>query len=206
MEAKSSDGPITRRPTSLRAAQKEFTRQRILGAASSAFHERGYTATTIDDIVSDAGTTRATFYLHFKAKADLAIELLNAARAASAELYRELPPIVRDGRRRAFRAWIDSALDYWEQYGPSIAVVREAAVVEPAVRERVQRDRGVATDAIVAGLEEAGRYEPEIRPLRALLAWAQLAELFDHWLDAGWDFEREDVLDALTDGWLAALR
>jgi AcrR family transcriptional regulator len=205
MPAKASGDPPARRPTSLRAAQREFTRNRILDAATEAFLDRGYTATTIDDIVSDAGTTRATFYLHFKAKADLALELLDGAREASSQLWVQLAPVVREGNREPVRAWLDSALDYWEEWGPSIALVREAAVVEPAVRARLFRDRDIAVQAVVTGLDEAGRFDQRVRPLRGLLAFAQLAELFDHFLDAGWDFQREDVLDALTDGWVAVL-
>ena len=56
---------------SLRDAQKQLTRSRLIDAAADSFRVRGYAATTIEDVASGAGATRATFYLHFRTKADL---------------------------------------------------------------------------------------------------------------------------------------
>jgi len=50
----------------MRAAQREFTRARLVEAAIEVFAEKGYPRTTVDDIAERAGSTRATFYLHFK--------------------------------------------------------------------------------------------------------------------------------------------
>lgn len=54
---------------SLRQEQKERTVQRLTEAARTAFEQEGYAATTVDDIVRIAGTSRGTFYLHFMSKA-----------------------------------------------------------------------------------------------------------------------------------------
>jgi len=43
----------------------------IMAAALTLFAEKGYTATSIDDIIVAAGTARGTFYLHFTGKGDL---------------------------------------------------------------------------------------------------------------------------------------
>ena len=50
---------------SMRERQRNLTRQSILDASLEAFADRGYFATTVDDIVQRAGIGRATFYLHF---------------------------------------------------------------------------------------------------------------------------------------------
>jgi AcrR family transcriptional regulator len=65
---------------SLREAQKQFTHERLLKAAVDEFTLKGYNATTVDDIVVRAGATRATFYLHFKGKADMILELMKWVR------------------------------------------------------------------------------------------------------------------------------
>jgi len=43
----------------------------ILAVALKLFSEKGYTATSIDDIIETAGIARGTFYLHFTGKSDL---------------------------------------------------------------------------------------------------------------------------------------
>ena len=57
--------------SSLREAQKQLTRDMIIDRALELFTEKGYAATTIDEIAVAAGTTRATFYAHYPSRADL---------------------------------------------------------------------------------------------------------------------------------------
>lgn len=192
-------------PTSLRAAQKAFTRQRLVEAAASLFAAKGYAATTVDDIVSVAGATRATYYLHFSAKVEVASELLEAARRGAAELWLKLTPVVRDGRPQDFREWLSLALDFWDERGPAVRAVRQASVIEPEVQARVRDERELAVEAIVRGLQQRERFTRQERGLRGLAAFALLAQLFDHFVESGWDFDRETVLDALTDAWVALL-
>src|SRR5690349_24356878 len=72
--AAASPGPVKGRG-GIRQMQREFTRSRLTEAAVQLFSSAGYIATTIDDITAAAGTTRATFYLHFKSKAEVALEV-----------------------------------------------------------------------------------------------------------------------------------
>jgi TetR/AcrR family transcriptional regulator, transcriptional repressor for nem operon len=52
------------------------SRERILEAASTLFHQSGYNATSLDDILGASGVCRSNFYYHFKSKEDLAMEVL----------------------------------------------------------------------------------------------------------------------------------
>src|SRR5690606_7880851 len=60
-----------RRPIS-RQDQIQQTRARLLEAAIELFHTVGYRQTTVDQIVRKAGTSRPTFYAHYRDKIDLA--------------------------------------------------------------------------------------------------------------------------------------
>jgi AcrR family transcriptional regulator len=53
-------------------------RERILDTALRLFHEQGYNATGINQIISEAGVAKASLYLHFKSKEELGAEYLNA--------------------------------------------------------------------------------------------------------------------------------
>src|SRR3954464_10344860 len=74
----------------LRDEQKSFTRHRLIEGALAAFDRKGYAATTIDDIVAEANASRATFYLHFKRKADVVLVLANARGRDWRKLYVDL--------------------------------------------------------------------------------------------------------------------
>jgi TetR/AcrR family transcriptional repressor of nem operon len=49
------------------------TRESLIQAAVHLFHERGYNATSVQDIVSEAGVPKGTFYNYFDSKEALAI-------------------------------------------------------------------------------------------------------------------------------------
>ena len=53
----------------------EASREDILLAASQAFMERGFAATSIDDVAGRLGSTKGRVYHHFRSKADLFIHL-----------------------------------------------------------------------------------------------------------------------------------
>lgn len=46
------------------------TRERLISAAFDLFAERGFDASTVDDVAEHAGVSRTTFFRHFKSKED----------------------------------------------------------------------------------------------------------------------------------------
>lgn len=52
------------------------TKQVLFSAAMELFGERGFTGTTVDEIVERAGVAKGTVYYHFKSKADLVEALI----------------------------------------------------------------------------------------------------------------------------------
>lgn len=59
--------------------EAEQTRQQILDAALHVFSQKGFQATRLQDIATEAGTTRGAIYHHFKNKADLYKSLIEEA-------------------------------------------------------------------------------------------------------------------------------
>lgn len=57
-----------------RAPDQPDGRTRLLDAAMQAIREKGYSATTVDDICGAAGVTKGAFFHHFKSKEDLGVE------------------------------------------------------------------------------------------------------------------------------------
>jgi len=192
------------RPANLRDAQKQSTRKLLIESAASLFQSQGFAATSIDDIARSAGATRATFYLHFKTKADVIDELVEGISTEAAALTDQLVDAVRAGDRQSIHAWLSTAFDFWELVRNTSKAEEEAAMLHPQVSKARARsfDRGVT--AIVTGLEQAGRWDATGRQVRGVLAYSQLQNLFHRWLRVGWDVDRSEILEVMTDMWLAA--
>ena len=72
--------------------------------AQQLFTAQGYPDTTVDDIARTAGASRATFYLHFKSKAELMGALMDAAVPMAVETYHVLDEqLAEDGPQLASR-------------------------------------------------------------------------------------------------------
>jgi len=54
----------------------EQTRQRLMDIAQSSVLEKGFSATSIEEIITEAGITKSGFFYHFKDKNDLAKSLV----------------------------------------------------------------------------------------------------------------------------------
>jgi AcrR family transcriptional regulator len=189
----------------LRAAQKELTRTRLVEAAAESFRVRGYAATTIDDVVTGAGTTRATFYLHFRTKADLVQALMADVHRDTRDVNQRLQVAVAAGDRPSLRAWIDAAFDFWEVVRPFAQAEAEAATVDDGARRRRSASFDGGVDAIVRGL--TARLGPDDRRhrVRGVLAYAQLDSAFHRWMQVGWDIDRAEALEVMTEMWWAVL-
>ena len=195
---------MTVKPGNLREAQKRMTRERLIQAAAEAFKRRGYAATTVDDIVNGAGATRPTFYLHFKTKADIIEELWSGVRSRVGELNRQLRGAVASGDREQIRAYLDAAFDWWEEIREFAAAQEEAATLEADIRKARGKTFDQAVASIAAGLTDAGKWTKESRQVRAVLAYSQLQTVFHRWMRVGWDIDREESLEVMTDMWVCA--
>ena len=64
-------GEVEAGKVTLQTRKQEFVRDAIWTAAIDLFAEKGFEATTVDDIVAAAGTSRRTFFRYFESKRDL---------------------------------------------------------------------------------------------------------------------------------------
>jgi AcrR family transcriptional regulator len=53
------------------------TRERLLGLAEAAVLEKGFAATSIEELIAGAGITKSGFFYHFKDKSELAKDSLS---------------------------------------------------------------------------------------------------------------------------------
>jgi AcrR family transcriptional regulator len=190
---------------SLRDEQKRLTRRRLVDGAVSSFGRKGYAATTIEDIVAEANASRATFYLHFKSKADVVLVLSQGLGRNWRELFLELTSGGRLSRGR-LRAWLDGMAENYLMNRVALDAIQRAAAIEPEVAEAYLANVQESIDVMTASIQRwYGGPEQDAR-VRAGLLLTQMDRFFHLWAVQGMPFERERVVAAMTDQWLSALR
>ncbi|MEV4483152.1 TetR family transcriptional regulator [Micromonospora coxensis] len=125
-----------------------MTKQRIMAVAAALFAERGYRATSMQEIADRVGITKAALYYHFAAKEDLLRELtapvldeleqaLNAAEAAGD------PEAVR---WRAIEAFLDVHLRHRDTL---LMLVRDMTLlVQAPVADRIKAAIALANNLV----------------------------------------------------------
>ena len=187
--------------TRLRPAERRAT---IIEAAGRLFGERGYEATTLDDVAAAAGVTKPILYRHFDSKRDLYLALLERHRDDLPTFVEAIPPAGPLAER--VRAVLDFWLDYVESHsyawrmlfrdrggGPEIDAFRAAVHA---------RARGVLAE-LTGGVTGGAIPRHEREPLGELMSMG-MASLVLWWLESP-GVSREAVLDALTRAWTALL-
>jgi TetR/AcrR family transcriptional regulator, transcriptional repressor for nem operon len=68
----------------------ETTRESILDAAKTLVMSKGFSGTSIDDVLKLTGKTKGAFFHHFKGKADLACQLVKRYALNDLKMFQEL--------------------------------------------------------------------------------------------------------------------
>ncbi|MFF5793737.1 TetR/AcrR family transcriptional regulator [Paeniglutamicibacter sp. NPDC012692] len=186
----------------LREAQKMMTRQRLLEEGLAAFAEQGYSATTIDDIATRVGATRATFYLHFSSKAELVRALVERTNEMLVGIDNPtLTEVVASGDRAVLKTWLGRKFDQWPDIKDHITVSHQAAAVEPDIQDSIDSWFDDAIGNMKAGLDLAGRFDEGSRRVRCTIAFGELEFFSVRWMRHGWFVDREIALETMTDSW-----
>jgi len=88
-----------RRTPPLRLSPEERRRQ-LLDVACSEFAERGFSATSMDDLAAAAGITKPVFYQHFSSKRALFVAVLDETGGRLLDVLEQATGSARTGRAR----------------------------------------------------------------------------------------------------------
>jgi AcrR family transcriptional regulator len=149
----------------LRAAQR---RHAVLEAAQELFFSQGYAATTITGIAEAAGVSPETIYKGFGGKRGLVRELRTVALLGAGPI----PAEDRSDRLRGLadpravvRGWAKLAGEVAPRVAPILGLVREAAVLDPTMREladELDSDRLRRMRANARFLADSGHLRPGV--------------------------------------------
>ncbi|MDT3439992.1 MULTISPECIES: TetR/AcrR family transcriptional regulator [unclassified Pseudofrankia] len=189
---------------SLRARQKQLTRQLLLDAAVQVIVDLGYASATVEDIAQAAGASRQTFYQYFPSKADVVLELVERKQAEVDELFGALFAL-EEPTASELRAWIRRAIEIWYPASPERVVVQQVMALEPAVDSRGGDYMVASLDALAGYLRRQnpmlGQLSARVRACRLIAEFEMLSYLRLYGIPGGIDL----VVDGFVRGWRAAL-
>ena len=129
---------VRRYDASRRRLKAEQRQRAVLEAAQELFFSRGYAATTITDIAEAAAVSPETVYKRFGGKPGLVRELRTHALLGAGPVPAEhRSDQLRDlaDPRDVIRGWAKLAGEVAPRVAPILGLVREAALLDPSVRE-----------------------------------------------------------------------
>jgi AcrR family transcriptional regulator len=151
--------------------QKEASRRQILDSALVTFHELGYYAANVEDIITRAKVSRATFYKHFKSKLAVAEALMREMGDRQAEAYDRLS-MVEEADHAAIVAWLNEIIEINEQNKTLLLVIGESFRAEPSLRGAADiadtsriRKLSKSIPAFRAGLSEGSQARERVQLL-----------------------------------------
>lgn len=201
MEPVTSPAAAAPARNAFREQQWREAHERYLVCARTVFERLGYHDATVADIVDAANGSRATFYAHFRDKADIAACLFERTLPAAAAIYRRVTEFAEPSRELV-RAWLDEhVLGFWARHRVEAEAINHAMSADPSVAARhYQWILGAARQLEPSLTAWTGTGDPAALT-RASLLVLQLEQLCYHWLVRGVEHDRELVLDVLADLW-----
>jgi len=193
------------RRESLRVLQKKETLQLLIKAATHLFLKKGYAQTTIEEIASRAGASRATFYLHFARKWQVLRQIAeDTTLPESLEYYRRLDAMGVP-TREDLRAWLIDAFSYFDRHKKLLDVYREAKSIEPEIgRHNIEFLRR-CVDQMPQYLARWGTEREAYAKLRLNMLTIQLDDAYSLAIGGDPDVNRELVAEALLEYWMVGL-
>ncbi|MBI0584056.1 MAG: TetR/AcrR family transcriptional regulator [Methanomassiliicoccus sp.] len=143
---------------------KNEARNSIMHAAMDLFRERGYHATTMEQIADRLGVSKATLYTYYKSKEDLLVTAIKDAPSTIMSVMRE--SLSRSDILDQSGSFFDGMMDIVRSYSPGLffEVMSEASRNE-VIRDAVNEDAESTVTVIVDLLEEQrenGRLRPDL--------------------------------------------
>jgi AcrR family transcriptional regulator len=164
------------------------TKARILKEAERLMLEKGYDATTINDITEAAGIRRASFYTYFTSKQDVLLAIGHDAEEAGIIATEGLRRLSSHSSIDDIAQWVDEYFEFWDEHGAFVYAAYQAAYGEPELRDWSLNSEMTGAQILGQALVKlrGGKRLPGVDPLVQGLALQSMIERFwYHWRVAG---------------------
>jgi AcrR family transcriptional regulator len=190
-DPKSTEKPeVTAVPSGRVRLDRDRRRLTLLDAAAGAFADRGFQATSMEEIASRAGVTRLIVYRHFDSKEDLYRSVLDRA---VTELSVAVRGEIEDGP--TVKGVVKAFLDAGRAYPDGFRLLVRQSAREPDFADYAERFR---QNAVRAAENLIARPVPDsvLRAWSAKTLVALLEEATLAWIDSG-DASRDEEMKAV---------
>jgi AcrR family transcriptional regulator len=181
----------------------EATRATLLEAAVALFGQRGFHATTVDQITDRAGVTKGAFYHHFESKEDV----LRQIHAEYAEgMVRGARDVVAEDDQRPvdqLRALIMRAVVTLGTYSSHVAVFYQeyrflSGKSYDAIRAMHDEEEAILLDVIERG-KAAGELRPDVNPKLLMFAISGITAWTYQWYQETGPMTLDEIATYMAD-------
>lgn len=164
----------------MREEIQAYKRERILQEAVALFYERGFTATTLDDIAAELGVTKPFIYTHFRSKTDLLAALCTPTIEMSLAAVANAAKGPGTATDRLYRAVIDFTKVVLQRQANIAIFFREEKHLAPealaeitVLRKRFDRVLSkLLADGVAAGEFELADVNLAALAIGGMISWA----------------------------------
>ncbi len=141
-------------------SKAQVARERLLDAALELIREKGFSATTLDDLCARAGVTKGAFFHHFDNKEALGVAAAEHWSAVTGALFEQAPYHVHDDPLERVLAYIEFRRSLLRGGLPELTclvgtMVQEAYGQYPAIRDACAASIFGHAGTLVADIREA---------------------------------------------------
>lgn len=142
------------------APAKSTAREKLIGAAVKVVREKGFNATSVDELCKEAGVTKGAFFHHFPSKTDLGIATAEAWKLHANELFGHAPYMAMEDPLERFLGYLDFRRNMLDGPIPEFTcyagtTVQESYETLPDLREACRDAIWGHAETLVADIEAA---------------------------------------------------
>lgn len=193
------------------------SRQKLIDAARRVFERVGYFDATIDDIITEAGVARGSFYTYFPDKLSVfqlvALEVNHAVRSAVADhsstVSADPEQHAEPGERLDVVQRLDAAnrryIETYRENAKIYGLIEQVATIDPTIHASRMHDRADNVARIartIRGWQERGRADPSLEPETTAALLVSMTSNFCYWWFVAGEKHDEQAVEELTATWV----
>jgi AcrR family transcriptional regulator len=190
-------------------AKGQRTRAQLLEAARVVFESKGYFDASVEDLVTEAGVARGSFYTYFEDKSE--VFRLLSTEVHTAVLEAVSTNLGSPGGDPILKLQESNAryVATYRQYASLYGLIEQVAAVDPLVHaERVERRR-VNVERVKSSIERwqsRGLADPEINAATTAGLLVSMTSNFCYWwFVGGEEYDQDQATLTLTETWVRAI-
>ena len=198
----------TRRLSARRSANDDYERRRaqIIAAAAALFKEKGFEATTVDDIARKADIDRASIYYYYKGKKELFREMAQAAMTGNVLMAEQIASGSEPAPTK-LALLIEGLFESYERHYPYLFVfvqvdmakiLHDKGAWSGAIRSLSRRFDHAITAMIQQGIDD-GTFQPKGEARLLAAGITGMCNWSHRWFEPGGKHDRHQIAKAFSD-------